>query len=363
VLPALLGAVVGVMGIVGALTFADGIDDATSHPERFGVYAELETFLGFNDVDDFPAEEVGAALAAVDGVAAVNDNRTGVAEARGVEMATFTFAPIDEPPSIVMIDGAMPEAADEVALAPGVADAIDVEVGDRFELTGATSTGEVRVTGLAFVPEGPHNGYDEGAWLTAAGHDDTVGGFKFHIIDVTAEEGADLDALMARIDREVPAAIGADGVTEVATPRVPPARVEELKQLQRLPLYLAAFLGILAVTAVGHAVATAVRRRRRDLAVIRAVGFTRWQSRAIALSQAVVLALVGVVFGVPLGVALGRSLWRSVAESTPVLYVEPIALLALVLIAPIAIGLAVLLAAWPSQRAARLRVGQVLRTE
>jgi ABC-type antimicrobial peptide transport system permease subunit len=106
-----------------------------------------------------------------------------------------------------------------------------------------------------------------------------------------------------------------------------------------------------------------VRRRRRDLAVLRAIGMTRWQSRSIALSQAVVLALVGVVFGVPLGMALGRSLWRSVAESTPVLHVAPLALLAVVLIAPIAVGLAMLLAAWPSQRAASMRVGHVLRTE
>ena len=65
----------------------------------------------------------------------------------------------------------------------------------------------------------------------------------------------------------------------------------------------------------------------------------------------------------PLGMALGRSLWRSVAESTPVLFVPLLALMVLILIAPIAIGVAVLLAAWPSQRAASMRVGHVLRTE
>ena len=78
--------------------------------------------------------------------------------------------------------------------------------------------------------------------------------------------------MTARIDREVGAALGQPEGTEIATPRFPPSRIEELKQLRRLPLFLAAFLGLLAVTAVGHAVATAVRRRRRDLAVLRAVG-------------------------------------------------------------------------------------------
>ena len=169
--------------------------------------------------------------------------------------------------------------------------------------------------------------------------------------------------MKARIDREVGAALDEEEGAEIATVRLPPARIEELKQLRRLPLALAAFLGLLAVTAVGHAVATAVRRRRRDLAVLRALGLTRWQTRSIALTQAIVLALVGLVVGVPLGIALGRSLWRSVAESTPVIHVVPVALLALILIAPIALLLAVLLAAWPSHRAASLRVGYVLRTE
>ncbi len=65
-----------------ALTFADGVDDATSHPERFGMYAELETFVGFNGNDFVPADDLITALAAVDGVAAVNDNRSGCRRGR-----------------------------------------------------------------------------------------------------------------------------------------------------------------------------------------------------------------------------------------------------------------------------------------
>jgi ABC-type antimicrobial peptide transport system permease subunit len=117
------------------------------------------------------------------------------------------------------------------------------------------------------------------------------------------------------------------------------------------------------VAAVGHAVATAVRRRRRDLAVLRALGVTRWESRAIVLIQGTVLAIVGLALGVPLGLALGRTLWRSVADTTPVEYLPPVAVWALVLVGPVAIVAANLLAAWPSQRAASMRVAQVLRTE
>jgi len=73
--------------------------------------------------------------------------------------------------------------------------------------------------------------------------------------------------------------------------------------------------------------------------------------------------VIGLAFGIPLGVALGRTLWRVVADLTPLQYVPPVAFWALVLIVPLALVSANLLAAFPGQRAARLRIGHVLRAE
>ena len=126
---------------------------------------------------------------------------------------------------------------------------------------------------------------------------------------------------------------------------------------------LAGFLVLLAVGAVGHALATAVRRRRHELAVLRALGMTRMQSRLVVFTQASVLAAIGLALGIPLGVAFGRIIWRLVAQSTPLAYHPPLAVWALALIGPLALLAANLLAAWPGQRAARLRSAQVLRAE
>jgi ABC-type lipoprotein release transport system permease subunit len=129
------------------------------------------------------------------------------------------------------------------------------------------------------------------------------------------------------------------------------------------PLAFGAFLAVLAIGAVGHAAAAVVRRRRHDVAVLRALGMTPRQSRAVILTQGSVLAVVGLVFGVPLGVAAGRTLWRVVAEYTPLQYVPPVAVWALFLVGPLTLLAAGLLAAWPGHQAARLRVGHVLRAE
>jgi ABC-type antimicrobial peptide transport system permease subunit len=142
-----------------------------------------------------------------------------------------------------------------------------------------------------------------------------------------------------------------------------PPQLAEIQDVQVLPLFLGGFMALLAVGAVGHALATAVRRRRHEIAVMRALGLTRLQSRLVVVTQASLLALIGLVFGVPLGVAVGRTLWRVVADQTPVFYEPPIALLALLAIGPVAVLIANLLAMWPGHVAARLSVGHVLRTE
>jgi ABC-type lipoprotein release transport system permease subunit len=69
------------------------------------------------------------------------------------------------------------------------------------------------------------------------------------------------------------------------------------------------------------------------------------------------------VFGIPAGLAVGRLVWHVVANFTPVQYIPPLALWVLVAVGPATLLLAAALAVWPSQRAARLQVAQVLRTE
>jgi hypothetical protein len=364
VLPALTGAVVGVIGVVAALTFADGVTDATTHPERFGQVADLQAFVGFNDQELVPAADLLPLLAEQPDVLAVNDSRQGVAESRSVAMAVYSLDPFDEPLPIVVTEGSFPGPG-EVLLAPGTADAIGVEPGDAIEIEGTTSTATLTVSGLAFVPEGSHNDYNGGAWAPSSVYAEVIGeGFKFRTIDIALRPGVDPDEAAARIGAAVGEAVGDPAAAEeLLAPVLPASRLGELKEIRRLPVMLAAFLALLAVAAVGHALATAVRRRRQDLAVLRALGVTRWQSRITVITQATLLAAFGVVAGAPLGFILGRTVWHWVADTTPLHHVPPVAAVALALVAPVALVVANLLAAWPSHRAASMRVAHVLRTE
>ena len=122
-----------------------------------------------------------------------------------------------------------------------------------------------------------------------------------------------------------------------------------------LPTALGGFLALLAVGAVGYALTSAVSRRRHELAVLRALGLTGRQTRLVVVTQATLLAVIGLAAGIPLGLAVARSVWQEVASFTPFAYVPPFSPWALALIVPATLLCANLLALWPGWRAARLR--------
>ena len=142
-----------------------------------------------------------------------------------------------------------------------------------------------------------------------------------------------------------------------------PVAVDSLGQLRSLPLALAIFFGLLAVATVAHALVTTVRRRRHDLAILRSIGFTRGDARIAIVWQSTLIAIVGLVVGVPLGIIVGRVLWKQLAEDFPVAYVPPLALVGVLLVVPVAIVIANLVAAGPAHAATRIRPARVLRTE
>jgi hypothetical protein len=364
---ALVGAVVGVLGVLAAFTFSAGVSDAASHPARFGQTWQLTTFLGYNGHDFGPASRVLRAAAADRDVTGVDDARIGGAQSGQVSIETFTYAPVaGKRSAVVLTAGRMPASPDEIVLAPTTAQEMDAKTGSVVRLTGGTPVlRTVRVTGIGFVPPGPHNGYADGAWLTPAGYDRIFAGahyeFKFHAATVSLRAGTDVRAAARRLNAAAAAIPGGRAVT--FTPPDPIPEIQEIQDLELLPVALSAFLVLLAISAVGHALSIAVRRRRHELAVLRALGITRWQARLVVTTQASLLTLIGLIFGVPLGIALGRAIWRTVAGFTPLAYHPPVAVLALLLIAPMALLAANALAAWPQRRAARLHAGQILRSE
>ena len=142
-----------------------------------------------------------------------------------------------------------------------------------------------------------------------------------------------------------------------------PAEIVNYKSMGTMPVILAGGVAAGAFAALGLALVTSVRRRRRDLALLKTLGFTRRQLAATIAWQSTVIAVGGVVIGIPLGIAVGRWLWIGFARALSAVPdpVVPAASVALAAVA--ALVLANLVAALPSRAAARTPAALLLRAE
>ena len=107
--------------------------------------------------------------------------------------------------------------------------------------------------------------------------------------------------------------------------------------------------------------AASVRRRRRDLALLKALGFTPRQLAAAVAWQATVTAVVGVVVGIPLGIVVGRELWTLFARNINAVPDPTVPVLSVFLVGLGALVFANLVAALPGRDAARTPTALVLR--
>jgi ABC-type antimicrobial peptide transport system permease subunit len=105
-----------------------------------------------------------------------------------------------------------------------------------------------------------------------------------------------------------------------------------------------------------------VQRRRLELGVLRAIGFTRGQVAGAIGWQAAVLALVGGIVGLPLGVAVGRWIWTVVADGLGVAP-QPEVAAPLLLVVPAATAVAALVGMALGGLASRSPASVALRTE
>jgi FtsX-like permease family len=141
-----------------------------------------------------------------------------------------------------------------------------------------------------------------------------------------------------------------------------PAEIENYLSIGVTPAFLAAGLAAGAVVALGLTLIASVRRRR-DLALLKALGLTRRQLMSCVAWQSTAAVAVGIVAGIPAGIALGRWLWILFARQIYAVPRATVPTLSLVYVGLSALVLANLVAALPGRNASRTPAAIVLRTE
>jgi ABC-type lipoprotein release transport system permease subunit len=173
-------------------------------------------------------------------------------------------------------------------------------------------------------------------------------------IAVKVADGAPQASVQRELQRTFP---------ESYTRPVPSTALRNLGRLRGLPWILVVMLVALAVGVTLHALVTAIRRRRHELAILRALGFTARDTRASLLWQTLALGAVAAVVGVPLGVMVGRLGWRAITYANGLAGAAVVPPAAIVVAGFLALAMPLLLVVIPAIRESRRSLGAILRVE
>ena len=350
--PTLTGTIVAVAVAAVALTFAASLERLLTTPRLYGQNWDYEAPF---DPSDIPAVRAGKGIPGLppgrwlSAAAAGTSSRLEVG-GKLVGVDAYDDLQGHVPPAVV--EGRAPTGPEEILLAPKTLDALDLAIGESVEVRRGARAASMRVVGVGVVPEGEWVQFGEGAALTFEGFKRVVPDAIHFRVHLRVAPGEGRAVGLGRLERQY----DWPGPSR-------PSTIGDFGGIENLPALVAALLAATAAGALAHALVTSVRRRRRELAILKTLGFVRSQVMAAVAWQATMIAALALLVGLPLGVAFGRFLWNVFAEELGVVPEAVVPAWPILLLVPATLLLANLVAAIPGRMAAHTRPALALRAE
>jgi hypothetical protein len=316
---AIVGLIGAIAAVTAAITFGTNLDRLVSTPRLYGWNWSVAADAAFGSL---PREGTLDILESNRSVRAVAGGNYGDVTINGIQIPAVGFDQLKGTVFPTLIEGRPPSNPQEIVLGTSTLRSIQAGVGDRVEVQSQGRTTAMTIVGRAVFPSFGRGsftptGLGEGAATTAAMFPPfefpgapTGPSYNFYLVRFAAQ--ANVDAVAAQLRNEL---------RDVCPPiqcgfrtAQPPTDITNYARIRATPLVLAGILAMLGVAMIAHALATSVRRRRHDLAILKTLGFVRRQVSATVAWQATTFAAVGLVIGIPLGVGAGRWVWSLFAE-------------------------------------------------
>jgi putative ABC transport system permease protein len=175
---------------------------------------------------------------------------------------------------------------------------------------------------------------------------------------VVVDKGADVAAVQQRIDDALASHPDATVMNKKEFEGALGNLIDQLLSLVTVLLLLAVLIALLGIV---NTLALSVFERTRELGLLRAVGMTRGQVRAMVRWESVVISVIGALIGAALGIGLGVALTHALADQGIDHISVPGVQLALYVVAAALAG--VLAAVGPARRASKVDVLRAVVTE
>jgi hypothetical protein len=362
---ALLGMVLAVIALCATGLFGASLNHLTATPRLYGDPEQL-AFNPANPALLADLEHNPAVSAVTEGVGA------GDVTVNGKIVGAIAGTSVKGPLLFSAAAGTLPVGDDQVGLGVSTMHQVGAHIGSVVDITFTTHSGAPRtepyrvVSQVSFPEFGGFVSLGTGILTTTAG-----------LVHVACPPGPQL-----ALCREKVANLGGGGVRVnfVPGPRgqaamahytaafpsivshpLAPTSLVNFGEAVNFPLIFGAMLAVFGAATLAHLLVVSVSRRRREVGLLKVLGFVNRQVVSSVSWQATTLALVGVVVGVPLGLIVGRAVWNAFANN---LGAVPVTVVPILLTTAIALGVLVganVIAIAPALVATRSKPGELLR--
>jgi MacB-like periplasmic core domain/FtsX-like permease family len=313
-----IGSIIAIAALVGSLTFSASLSALIAKPPLYGwnwdaaisagnAYGNLDVATSHQILDGDP--RVATWWGAYFGAGSINGR--GVPLLGAYESAPFATS---------ILRGRSLKAADEIVLGATTAHQLHVDVGDSVSFVGSGAATPLRVVGIATLPtigkvHTAHTSLGVGAIvdrdlvpgsdldITASHHGD----FGPNMIFVRFRPGTNGRAEIQHL-RQTTAPLGSFAGLDVL-PVQRPAEIVNATAIGSAPILLGVSLMLASMVSLTLAMGASARQRRRELAILRTLGFSSRQLVGTLSWQATGLITAGLIAGIPLGTVVGRDLW------------------------------------------------------
>ena len=370
VLSPMLGAALSVAVLGAALTFGTSLGHLVNSPRQQGW--NWDVLVGNpNDLNDRLVQD-GRLLAAnryvgaYSAIAILASQDQGTATIDSVTVPTLiAIDPLKGTVYPPLLQGHPPQADDQIVLGTQTLARLHRRVGQTVQISTQQGPLTLHIVGRMIAPSIGDlfsNELGDGAWVygpavekqqsqqpalptSGSGTGNATPPTVFNLFAVRYAPGVSPAAAYASLRSEF---------GSVVLRRLPSEDVLNIQNVDRLPLILAGLVALLGVTTIGNSLVTSVRRRRRDLAILKAIGFGPRQVAGVVSWQATTFSVVALIVGIPLGVIAGRWTWHLVASSIGSSSPAQVPDLLVALIVPATLLVCNLIAAVPGWSAARV---------
>ncbi len=363
----MVGSAVAVMALVATSVFGASLTHLVKTPPLYGQNWQL-------DLGNLTTPQLDKALAAMKSDHAVTKITWGYSgkylQVGSVPVQGIFVSVAKGPMAFSLVNGHSPRGDSQIVLGSTTMARAKVHVGSQVRISlidkqGKTHRHKFRVVGTVVLPpDFSTGGLGVGAVITlraalnlaCAGESTceqklvkTISGWG---VVVSIAPGSAGHQTMRRLEHQF-----SQSVQVLSTP----VDLVNFGQAVDFPLLLGVTLALFGAATLAHLLFVSVARRRRQVALLKVLGFVRRQVLVATCWQALTVVAVGLVIGVPLGIGVGRVVWHVFASHLGAVPVAVIPTTLIVAVCALIVVGAVALALAPAALAVRVRPAEALR--